>query len=493
MDSIELVGKRCPKGYTINKKTGRCNKKTVKMQTSHSLSIPMPILNEPTILKTPLSPRSIELVGKRCPTGYTKNKKTGRCNKKQNIKELTNTNNIPMQSLFSSSLAPAPDLDPAPSPKSSLLSLASSPKPLGESTLKWDITDSYIFGKNVNLTNLQNIKNVYLFDLDYTLIKTISKKKFPVNKDDWEVLYSTIPAKLSSDESTLIGIVSNQKGLKTESDRNDFIDKITNISKIMRIDFMFASLEDNKYRKPMCGSFDFIKSQYSNSSWERVSYIGDAAGRKRDHSDTDYKYAINCGMDFFTPEQFFEEAGLEENPAITYPDIKYLSSKEEMELFKRVDDVIKRNDKVIILMVGFPASGKSYVRNKILEKYSEFVYTNNDDIKGKVKDERLVKKMEGYNFIIDDNTNLRERGEKLKGYEDYYKLGIWFDYSMDVCFHLNYVRMYSGRGKLMPKIVYYTLNKKYDRDVIGGGEFDDVISINKLFSVFKNGEIKYYF
>jgi bifunctional polynucleotide phosphatase/kinase len=35
------------------------------------------------------------------------------------------------------------------------------------------------------------------FDMDYTIIKTKSGKKFPQNKDDWELLYDNTKAKLT--------------------------------------------------------------------------------------------------------------------------------------------------------------------------------------------------------------------------------------------------------------------------------------------------------
>lgn len=475
MDSIELVGKRCPNGYTINKKTGRCNKKTVKISEIYVSS-----------------PQSIELVGKRCPNGYIKNKKTGKCKKKQQVKEnkeMAEISPVPMPSLDMEFLQN----------KETAYEKEELQGNLG--SLQWEINnvDAYIFGYN-NFSKRLNVKNVYLFDLDFTLIQTVSKKKFPTNKDDWKLLYENIPEKIASLDKSLVGIVSNQKGLKTDTDRADFIEKMENISKVIRIDFVFAALEDNRYRKPMCGSLEFFKSHYSQIKWDNVSYIGDAAGRKRDHSDTDYKYAINCGMQFFTPEMFFGgENQATEQPTITYPEIQYMSKTEEISMFKKIDDAINSHPKIIILMVGFPASGKSYVRNKIMEKYADFVYTNNDDIKSKVKNNRLIKNITSSHngkipaFIIDDNTNLRERGDKLKGFDDYYKIGIWFNYEMDVCFHLNYVRMYANRGKLMPKIVYYTLNKKYDRNVVGDGVFDEVVEIDKLFGVFKHDEIKYYF
>lgn len=34
-------------------------------------------------------------------------------------------------------------------------------------------------------------------------------------------------------------------------------------------------------------------------------FVGDAAGRVGDHSDTDRKWAINVGIPFFTPEEYF--------------------------------------------------------------------------------------------------------------------------------------------------------------------------------------------
>jgi DNA 3'-phosphatase len=34
-------------------------------------------------------------------------------------------------------------------------------------------------------------------------------------------------------------------------------------------------------------------------------FVGDAAGRVQDHSDTDRKWAMNVGMPFLTPEEYF--------------------------------------------------------------------------------------------------------------------------------------------------------------------------------------------
>lgn len=41
-------------------------------------------------------------------------------------------------------------------------------------------------------------------------------------------------------------------------------------------------------------------------AWKKTSYfVGDAAGRTGDHSDTDRKWANNVNLRFYTPEEFF--------------------------------------------------------------------------------------------------------------------------------------------------------------------------------------------
>jgi len=100
-----------------------------------------------------------------------------------------------------------------------------------------------------------------------------------------------------------------------------------------------------------------------------------------------------------------------------------------------------------------------------------------------------------YDFIIDDNTNLNKstRDIKLKQFESYYKVGIWFDYDLELCWHLNWMRMYWFGTKLLPKVTYYTLKKKFDSTNINQ-EIDKCIVISKVFQEMNfNNKIKYYF
>jgi bifunctional polynucleotide phosphatase/kinase len=348
-----------------------------------------------------------------------------------------------------------------------------------------------------------------MFDLDYTLIKTKSGKKFPVNKTDWELLYPTIPEKLNSLTNSIVGIVSNQKGLNTKEKISDWVEKCIGIcDKLKSINFIFGSITDDRYRKPMCGSVEIFKNTFVNIDWvklhskNKIYYIGDAFGRKNDFSDTDVKYAENCGFKFKTPEIFFGIKGSDKSGNITYPQINYFDKLEQYTLFEQLEKIIKSHKKVIIITIGFPASGKSFLRKELIKKFPQFAYSNNDDINNKVQSRMLVKKIStNYDFIIDDNTNLvsSERENKLKQFDSYYKIGVWFDYDLEVCWHLNWMRMYWFGGKLLPKVTYYTLRKKFSSESSESSEsidagFDQFIKITKVFGEFNlDDKIKYYF
>jgi bifunctional polynucleotide phosphatase/kinase len=368
---------------------------------------------------------------------------------------------------------------------------------------KWIEEKSIIFGYNNLIVDSKKIKKVYLFDLDYTLIKTKSGKKFPIDKNDWVLLNPNVKTKLNNMSNCLVGIVSNQKGLKSIEQKKDWEYKLNQIAQELKIDFVFASIGDDRYRKPLPGSFEYIKENYKSIDWDtlnsnkKIYYIGDAFGREKDFSDTDVKYAINNEFKFKTPEIFFgfdKDEG--KSGSVNYPVINYFNKQEQTKLFDELDKTIQKYKKILIITIGFPASGKSFLRKELIKKYPQFHYSNNDDVLEKVQSRMLIKKVvPDYDFIIDDNTNLDKsiRNNKLSMFADYYKIGIWFDYELEVCFHLNWMRMYWYGGKLLPKVTYYTLRKKFDSTNIDIG-FNKFIRIDKVFGEFNlDNEIKYYF
>lgn len=54
---------------------------------------------------------------------------------------------------------------------------------------------------------------------------------------------------------------------------------------------------------PCCSA---ISRNIHTKDYEKSFYVGDAAGRTGDHNDTDRKFAVNAGLIFYTPEQYFK-------------------------------------------------------------------------------------------------------------------------------------------------------------------------------------------
>ena len=64
-----------------------------------------------------------------------------------------------------------------------------------------------------------------------------------------------------------------------------------------------ASLRRDGFRKPGTWFYEMIIEKYGE---HEAYYIGDAAGRPGDHSSCDKKFADNCNIPFYTPEEIFK-------------------------------------------------------------------------------------------------------------------------------------------------------------------------------------------
>ncbi|KAL2944553.1 Polynucleotide 3'-phosphatase ZDP [Bienertia sinuspersici] len=65
---------------------------------------------------------------------------------------------------------------------------------------------------------------------------------------------------------------------------------------------------DDPYRKPKTGMWHVMEKHFNSGipiDMEESFYVGDAAGRKNDHSDADIKFAQDIGLKFYYPEDFF--------------------------------------------------------------------------------------------------------------------------------------------------------------------------------------------
>ncbi|PFH31786.1 polynucleotide kinase 3 phosphatase [Besnoitia besnoiti] len=211
---------------------------------------------------------------------------------------------------------------------------------------------------------------IALFDMDGTLITTKSGKKFPQSSSDWKLLHpSHIVQKMKYlvDEGYHVVVLSNQLGVqKGHTALASLTEKCDSLQEALSVPVTIClAVDDDLFRKPRTAAASFIfgdlvshlhrtkccvswhelcVTQGSGGSWsfrrQRLSayppvfYVGDAAGRlgdctgaaatdkragqrakgsgnakgkAKDHSAADLKFALNVGVPFFTPEQFFLE------------------------------------------------------------------------------------------------------------------------------------------------------------------------------------------
>lgn len=175
---------------------------------------------------------------------------------------------------------------------------------------------------------------VVFYDLDGTLIKTASGNDFPRDRADFQWWHASVPGRLAAEhaEGKHLVIISNQ-GDSRPKVRAEWKAKVPlfcakvgpgptsrtmpcpdaqQLPTGVPIRILAALSRSDVYRKPNIGMFDFVQDLYRSKGLEvdlaRSVFVGDAAGRaamggrKRDHGDTDFKFALNVGLEFRTPE-----------------------------------------------------------------------------------------------------------------------------------------------------------------------------------------------
>jgi len=329
----------------------------------------------------------------------------------------------------------------------------------------------YYFHENLNNKLDTPLTGIACFDLDYTLIKPKSGKKFPIDHTDWEFLFKN---KIKQYLTTLIKnnyiivIFTNQKGIsKNKTTIEELTQKLNNIQNKLNIHFnILISTIDDKYRKPMTGMWQFLLDQTNiNVDYENSFYVGDAAGRiynkKKDHSNDDRNFAFNIKLEFFTPEKFFDEL-----------DGDHTTNTNNLKSYKEnITFNINNEDKNMILLVGPPSSGKSYLSNSLFKNYKRI---NQDTLKTKKKClDKTIKYLENNKNVIIDNTNPTKDNRKeyldLATKYGYKKYIINMNIPKNVVKYLNMYRTQLSNNKVLPDVVYNVFYKKYEQPTDGEG------------------------
>ncbi|KAM8853628.1 bifunctional polynucleotide phosphatase/kinase [Synchiropus picturatus] len=256
------------------------------------------------------------------------------------------------------------------------------------------------------------------FDIDGCIITTKSGKVFPTSPDDWRILFPEIQPRLANllKKGYKVVFFTNQMGIAKGKLRPEaFQAKVEDILAKLQLPVqVFVATGPGVFRKPVTGMWNHLCDQ-ANDGVEvdktQSFYVGDAAGRpenwapgkkKKDFSSSDRLFALNIGLQFHTPEEYF--LGWKSAP-YNLPTFDPRKLDLSDRLYDPPSASLTSSTTEVIVAVGFPASGKStFFHTHIIPK--GYVYVNRDTL-GSWQNcvaacERALK--EGRSVAV-DNTN----------------------------------------------------------------------------------------
>ena len=316
------------------------------------------------------------------------------------------------------------------------------------------------------------------FDMDSTLITTQSGNVFAKSIHDWKIMWPSIPSTLKELElrGDRIIVFTNQGSIHAgKNTAEQLARKFREVANALgvRMDVFMASGKDG-YRKPNTLAWNACEMMLLEEGWridmENSYYVGDAAGRpkgwmkgkKKDFSASDRCFAWNLGIAFHTPEEFF--LGAETNPYSLILDPRKLIGQTEE---KHDDKNIISKTQELILLVGFPGSGKSTYYRKHFAP-AGYVHVNQDILKTAPKCISATRDAltSGKSCVVDNtNADLVKRASFIAIAKS---LNIpvrcmWFDISRGLAEHMNEYRAFISDGKIEPvsSIAYNVFKKNF--------------------------------
>ncbi|XP_029301613.1 bifunctional polynucleotide phosphatase/kinase [Cottoperca gobio] len=256
------------------------------------------------------------------------------------------------------------------------------------------------------------------FDIDGCIITTKSGKVFPTAPDDWKILYPEIQPRLGNliKKGYKVVFFTNQMGITRGKLKPEvFKSKVEDILGTLQLPVqVFVATGAGMYRKPAMGMWNHLCDEANDSvtvDKTNTFYVGDAAGRpenwapgrkKKDFSCGDRLFALNIGLQFHTPEEYF--LGWK-SATYSLPNFDPRKIESSAKLYDPPTASLTSSETEVIVAVGFPASGKStFFHTHIIPK--GYVYVNRDTL-GSWQNcvsacERALK--EGRSVAV-DNTN----------------------------------------------------------------------------------------
>ncbi|GIC88424.1 putative DNA 3'-phosphatase Tpp1 [Aspergillus udagawae] len=360
---------------------------------------------------------------------------------------------------------------------------------------------------------------VAAFDLDSTLVVTASGNTFPRDSADWKWFSPNVPTrlrelnangqvacqlttviKLTATHRYHVVIMSNQKRISLQKDLKggradsksltNFKERVTGVMRQIDIPIsVYAATADDENRKPRTGMWrEFVEDYDLDVFGVDLSasfYVGDAAGRPRDHSMVDRGFAMNVGIPFKTPEEFFLNQAAQDIQEPFNPS-SYLKPDTE-------DGVpvpfARQSPRELVIFCGSPGAGKSTFYWNYLEPLG-YERVNQDTLKTRQKCIKVAKEfLAAGSSVVVDNTNAdpNTRAEWVRVAKEFNVpiRCVHFTSPPDLCKHNNAVRAANrslnpeSRAPL-PGIAFGDFLKRFKEPTMEEG-FSDIVRVDFRF------------
>ena len=330
---------------------------------------------------------------------------------------------------------------------------------------------------------------VAAFDLDHTLITPMSGNVHPKDENDWKLMNQhDLKRKLKSlvASGKCIVIVSNQASLDRDGKKTALEGKVKRVQQALDVPLAFycCYAKVHRNRKPAPGLWERVTHDFAEKGVvvdkQQSFYCGDAAGRpegtkrwagstkqdaKKDFADTDRRFAINAGLEFFTPEQlFFNEDPLALAPSAC-PGLDPRTIKRHDG--NPYDSIRVSSTQELVILVGYPGSGKSSLARAVFASQG-YTRVNLDTLKTQEKCLKTTSEAlhEGKSVVI-DNTNpdvdSRKRYVDAAKRKDVPVRCVWVSTPREVAEHLNVMRTIAGTcdHPVVPDHAFKTFSERF--------------------------------
>lgn len=211
---------------------------------------------------------------------------------------------------------------------------------------------------------------------------------------------------------------------------------------------------------------------------EESFFVGDAAGRLsenggttgKDFAASDRKFAINAGLVFHTPEEYFRNKPVRLHELDGFDPRQFVNPEKTDYLFERLAPL------ELILFVGSPAAGKSSFFRRFMAPL-EYVRINQDTLKTR---QRCITKateelLKGNSVAIDNtNANIETRASYIqlaKEIPDVVVRVVQFTADIALCEHNNAVRAFcpkegEEKREILPTLAFTSYKSRYQEPTL---------------------------